>query len=230
MIREIKLEQFQGPLDLLLQLIEQEELNITEISLAKVTGQYFDYLKGMKESDFGELADFLVIAAKLVYLKSRRLLPYLQPEEDEGPGLAEQLKMYARYREASRQVEDLWNSGKIGYGRVEPALKTEEFILPNNARPENLRAAMVLLLNRLKPASPLPRVTIDRGVSVRQKIEAIFDFLKRWRKFGFGQLFKKNRNKTEVIVSFLALLELVKQEQVSIRQETAFAELEIQRI
>src|SRR3989338_6596602 len=120
MAKEIKLEKFQGPLDLLLQLIEQDELNITEISLSNVTEQFFDYLNKLEESRSEELADFLVIATKLVYLKSKHLLPYLYPEADEGPSLAEQLKLYKRYADASKEIGRLWEQGSIASGRIEP--------------------------------------------------------------------------------------------------------------
>src|SRR3989339_1639297 len=107
MENKLKLDNFEGPLDLLLQLIEQEDLNITDIALSKITEQFFVHLDKMGKNRSEELADFLVIAAKLIFLKSKNLLPYLNPEEDEGESLADQLKMYKRYVEASKNIDEL---------------------------------------------------------------------------------------------------------------------------
>lgn len=230
MSQEVKLEQFTGPLDLLLQLIEQDQLNITEISLTRVTEQFFAYLDTLGASRPDELADFLVIATKLVYLKSKQLLPALQPEVGEGPSLADQLKMYARYREASKFIEELWNRGTVAYGRIEPRIVSTEFVLPNNAVAGELTKAMVWLLNRLKPVNPLPEVSIDRTISVRQKVESIFNSLKQLGKLTFSKLLGRAENRTDLIVSFLALLELVKHGRVSIEQSDSFSEMEIKKI
>jgi len=228
-MKEIKLEQFSGPLDLLLQLIEQEELNITEISLSKVTEQYFDYLNKLEEHRPEELADFLVIATKLVYLKSRNLLPQILPEEEDGPTLAEQLKMYKRYIEASKEINRLWEAGNLGYGRMEPPLKAEGFVLPVNARAEDLKSALYNLLKRLKPINPLPKVSIDRAITVKQKIESIYNLLKQHKKISFMKILAEAENKTELIISFLAILELVKAGSATARQDRSFSDLEISK-
>jgi len=230
MSTEIKLEKFQGPLDLLLQLIEQEELNITEISLSKVTEQYFDYLNRLDESRPEELADFLVIATKLVYLKSRNLLPYLTAEEDDGPSLADQLKMYKRYVEASAHISQFWTAGKIAYGRLEPPVKLDHFVLPLNAAAEDLKNALLGLLKKIKPLSPLPRVTIDRTVSVKNQIDYISNLLKQQKNISFSSILDKAENRTEVIASFLALLELVKQLKITINQKQSFEDILITKV
>lgn len=230
MTAELTLEKFQGPLDLLLQLIEQEKLQISEISLSKVTEQYFEHLKTLGEDCSEELADFLVIATKLVYLKSKYLLPYLYPEADEGPSLAEQLKLYKRYAEASKVVEQLWLGGNIAYGRVEPAPIPDSFVMPANATANVLRGSMTFLLQRLKPLAALPQAAIDHAVSVKQKIAAIYERLKEFKKMSFRDIVQGVENRTEVIVSFLALLELVKQEKISIHQTNAFEEMVIRRV
>lgn len=226
----ITLEKFQGPLDLLLQLIEQEKLNITEIAIARVTEQYFAYLSGLGETRSDELADFLVIATRLVYLKSKELLPYLYPEEDEGPSLADQLKLYKRYADASKTLEKLWNNSALAYGRVEPPAKPVGFVLPRNALAENLRSSFLLLLQHLKPMAPLPQVSIDRSVSVRQKIESIYNVLQRLKQISFKNLLAETKNRTEVIVSFLAVLELVKAEKIAIKQTSAFEEMMLKKV
>jgi len=227
MTSEVKLEKFQGPLDLLLQLIELEKLNITEISLSQITEQYLGYLDKMESNRSEELADFLVIATKLVYMKSRTLLPFLYPEEEEGPTLADQLKMYQQYIEASRKLNIFWNQNRIAYGRVEPPVKSLEFVLPLNGRADDLFVAMQKLVFRLRPLNPLPRITIDRAMSVKQKIESIWNVLKEHKKINFSDLISKAENKTDVIVSFLALLELMRDQKAFINQDSAFGNMEV---
>lgn len=226
MSHDLKLEKFEGPLDLLLQLVDQEKLSITEISLAKVTEQFFSYLDKLEKNRPEELADFLVVAARLIYLKSHHLLQYAYSEEEEsGPGLADQLKLYKQYVEASKVINSLWGANKIAYGRIEPPLKAKEFVVPANAGKNNLCDSMVILLNRLKPLEPLPKVTIDHSISIKQKIDSIRNLLKSGKELSFKNILSSAQNKTEVIVSFLAILELVKQQSVRFRQVNAFADL-----
>jgi len=226
MVTDLKLEKFEGPLDLLLQLVDQEKLSITEISLSKVTEQFFSYLDKLEKNRPEELADFLVVAARLIYLKSHSLLQYAYPEEeDNGPGLADQLKLYKQYVEASKTVNSLWEAGKIAYGRIEPPVQSKEFVLPTNVTTNSLYNSMVFLLNRLKPMEALPKVSIDHSVSIKQKIDSIRNLLKNGKEFSFKNLLSSAQNKTEVIVSFLAILELVKERSVRFRQVDAFADL-----
>lgn len=230
MAHEIKLEKFQGPLDLLLQLIELEKLNITEVSLSQITEQFLGYLDKLENDRSEELADFLVIGTKLVYLKSRTLLPYLYPEEEDGPSLADQLKMYQQYISASKKLNILWSQNRISYGRVEPPVKATEFVLPLNARAEDLLKSIQKLVSRLRPANPLPKITIDRAVSVKQKIESIWTTLKLHKKMNFNDLISQSENKTDVIVSFLALLELMRDQKAYIDQENSFGNMEVKII
>lgn len=229
-MKEIKLEQFTGPLDLLLQLIGEQKLNITDIALSQVTEQYFVYLNKLEDNRPEELADFLVIATKLVYLKSRQLLPEAVSESEEGPSLADQLKMYKRYLDASKELLQMWNKGLIGYGRLEPPVKPEGFVLPANAHSEDLKNSYYQLLKRLKPINPLPRAIIDRAITVKDKIEVIYNLLKKHRRLSFSQLLASAESKTEVIINFLALLELVKSGSAAIKQIKSFADLEILKI
>lgn len=223
---DLKLEKFEGPLDLLLQLVDQEKLSITEIALAKVTEQFFSYLDKLEKNRPEELADFLVVAARLIYLKSHSLLQYAYPEEeDNGPGLADQLKLYKQYVEASKVVNGLWEANKIAYGRIEPPVKNKEFVLPANATTNNLYDSMLSLLKRLKPLEPLPKVAIDHSISIKQKIDSIRNLLKNGKEFSFKNLLSSAQNKTEVIVSFLAILELVKQQSIRFKQVNAFEDL-----
>ncbi len=230
-MKEVNLEKFTGPLDLLLSLVEDQKMEITEISISQVTEQFFNYLNKLENEAPEELADFLVVATRLVYLKSKTLLPYLTPEEDEGPDLANQLKMYKKFVEASVLINEMWNEKKLAYGRIEPLpVVIKDFIVPQNAGLEDLKNNFLHLLKKLKPLDPLPQTKINRAISVKQQIESIFNLLKSAKKISFSQVVKGAQSRTEVIVSFLALLELLKTEKIFITQNNSFEDMEINKL
>ena len=224
----ISQEKFSGPLDLLLQLIDKEELEITEISLSKITEQYLAELEKIENSNEEELADFLVIATKLVYIKSKHLLPYLYEEEEEE-NLADQLKMYKKFIEASVIIEKMWENDKKSYGRLEPPKKQAELILPSNAVVDNLHESFVNLLKRLKPVDPLPTAKIDHSISISEVISHLKNTLKNIKKFRFSELFKNSKNKTEIIIGFLAVLDMIKKGEVYVKQNQSFEDFEISK-
>ena len=226
---KIKLEQFEGPYDLLLQLIADKKLEITEIAISEVTEQYLAYLDTLEKKRPEELADFLVVAAKLLLMKSSRLLPQFAPEEEEGPSLEEQLKLYKAFLDASKTVNTMWLNGKRASFRVEPPRRPEAFLPPKNFMLEALHESMVQLLNRLKPPKELPLARIDKAVSMKEKIDVIRRLLKSRKQFSFSELLKDSKNRTEIIVGLLALLELVKLKVVGLRQEKGFGEIVVER-
>ena len=227
---EIKLEKFEGPLDFLLQLVEQEKMAITDVSLSEITEQFLVYLDKMEDDRSENLADFLVIATRLVYLKSKHLLPFLQTEEDEGTSLADQLKLYKEYLEASKKINIFWNANRISYGRLEPPVRQEGFVMPLNAQLNDLRNSFLYLLKRLTPINPLPQVKMDRAISVKQTIDNIRNILHSHRQLNFKQLLSNAASRTEIIVSFLAVLELIKENAIYIKQGNSFGEMEINKI
>ncbi|MDP2692457.1 MAG: segregation/condensation protein A [bacterium] len=227
---KIKLEQFDGPFDLLLSLINDNKLNINEISLSDITEQYLQYLDKLEKNKEEELADFLVVGTRLLYLKSRLLLPQFAPEVDEGQSLEEQLRLYKAFVESSRKVNKLWENKYRGVFRVEPPRVSKEFVVPINLNNNILHDNMVQLLRRLKPLKPLPETKIDRAVSMKERLDKIRAILKKTKRINFFELLDNANNRTEIIVSFLALLELVKQKTVVLKQDTSFADIAIERV
>lgn len=221
------LPQFEGPLDLLLQLIEEEKMPLTDLALSKVTEQFMAQLKEMPEEHSSQLADFLVVATKLLYLKSRLLLPYLYPEEAEGPTLSDQLKLYKEYVLASKDVAELWNRLGMSYGRIEPKIKVEGFFLPENVTLLAVERTFWDVLKRLRPLKALPQVAIDRTISLKEKVEAIYRALQSVSKITLQSMTKDAQNRTELIVTFLAILELAKQQRVYLKQDVCFEEMEV---
>ena len=226
---DITLDQFNGPFSLLITLIDDEKLSISEVSLSKVTEQYLTYLDGLEEKKAEELSDFLVVASRLLLLKARLLLPQLAPLEEEGPDLADQLRLYKMFVKASRHLNQKWMSNFISYGRTEAVRTATEFVIPENVTTSRLHESMWRLIKRIRPPKPLPNMTIDKAVSLRDTIDRFKTLFKKLNALTFDQCLTEKGNKTEVLVSFLAILELVKQNIVSLQQEGNFGTIHIQK-
>jgi segregation and condensation protein A len=231
MAYEVHIASFEGPLDLLLQLVEAEKLEITEISLVQVTDPFLAHLRAA-ESKLGpqELADFLLVAAKLVYLKSKALLPtVLDPELEEGPDLATQLKMYQAFVQAAAQLGMLAKAATSSWGRARPTV----FPLEKAFRPpEGLTIEMILqsyraLVRRIEPLARLPRAAVDRVVSLEEKMLQLTERLREARKVSFHSFLAEADSRLEIAVSFLALLELIKQRTLRVEQADLFSEIHL---
>lgn len=227
---QIKLDKFEGPLDLLLQLIEEEELDITEVSLLKVAEQYIDYLNKIEEERPERLADFLVVAARLLFLKSRALLPELTFEDESGADeLEAQLKLYQKYFAASRQIEQIISAGRVAYGRREYQLAAaRKYILPPSLNPAKLAQLMREVLSAIQPFVKLTAASVRKIVSIKHKIIKIRELLRLKDQANLREI-ADGLDAQELIVSFLGMLELCKQGELAIRQEVLFGEIVLQR-
>lgn len=227
-MRDVKVATFSGPLDLLLQLIEQQELDISQVSLATVTEQYITSLQAMAELPVDELADFLVIAAKLLLIKSRLLIPGDElPADDAGLDLERQLKMYREFVEAAKGVAKLWNRHRAVYGREGSAMIEPIFHPPEHLAPNDLHELMFGVLKELEPLTRLPQTVIVRSINIREKINQIKDRLRRDPTTSFHDLLQLATSKTDVIVTFLAVLELVKLRSVTVNQDHQHGNVDI---
>lgn len=230
-MNEIKLENFSGPLDLLLSLIDNQKLDINEVALSTVTEQYLHHLDKIEEKKPEDLADFLVVATRLLLLKSSRLLPQFGiSDEEAGPTLEEQLRLYKAFVEASKKLNKLWLRNRHSIFRIEPPRCPKEFVAAENFGLSSLRESMERLLFKLTPPKPLPQTHIDKAITIKEKIEQIRKIFQTAEKIGFSQLINNNKNRTEVIVSFLALLELVKQKTIALNQDDNFGEIVINKV
>ena len=211
----------------MLQLIERSELDITKVSLAKVTDQFLGYLDQVEEIVPEEVADFLVVAAKLIYLKSQTLLPNLElPVEAEAGDLERQLKIYQQYYEASKTIEKLLKRRHFSFVRLKPMRLRllQGFAPPPGLQGRQLAAAFAEVLERLEEIRRLPKILIAKAVSIKERINELRQHLMTNLQATFGQLSKAN-NKLDTIVSFLALLELVKQRVVQVDQKSLFKDI-----
>jgi len=224
-------EKFEGPLDLLLQLILQEELDISQVSLSKVADQYVAHVKSAKgKIPPEELADFLVIAAKLVFMKSRLIMPCLVEDiVEDGPDLASQLRLYRRFMHAASELNERWDAGRISFARERKPVRTLEasFSPPPGITVQSMKEAMERVIARLTPIVRLPQAAVKRVIRIQDKISELAKRLRSKSKFHFSHFVKDAKDKQERVVSFLALLELVKQRVVKVEQEDLFEEIEI---
>ncbi len=228
---EVKLEQFDGPLHLLLDVIESQELPITDISLAQVTESYLSHVNA-NEVPPAELADFLVVATKLLYIKSKAILPVPQQEEQEVPStLALQLRLYKEFVDASLKLEDLWDGPLCSFPRAQADVITlQGFELAPGLDVGALQESFSRLLKRLEPFFNIQRAAMERVVSVKERLREMHDAILARSQMHFSYMVKGAKSKVDVVVSFLALLELVKQQVVTTVQGGSFSEIEIKRI
>lgn len=231
MALSFKIEKFEGPLDLLLQLIEAEELSISEISLSKITNQYIESLKEVAVKDPDELADFLVVAAKLLLLKSRELLPGAVAVEEDGPSLETQLKMYKIFWDAAQKLDARIKQKRWLFFRDKlPAAITPRFSPPPSVSVAKLHSSFLGVLSKITPVIKYPEERMKRTVSIQEKINSIKNIMEKEATIRFHQVLKGSKDKTEVVVNFLALLELVRSRMVSVEQNEEFGEIVINRV
>jgi segregation and condensation protein A len=224
---------YEGPLDLLLSLIERAELDITAVSLAAVTDQYLEHLRGAEEQKPDEISSFLVIAAKLVQIKSEALLPRppeREPgEEDPGVSLVEQLKLYKRYKEIAAWLEDRQMKNLRTFLRVAPPPKVEPKLDLSNLTLEKLLTAAESAFAKTIDKKPLGTIITPPKVTIREKIDLITKTLKNIQRMTFNGLIADKTTRVEIVVTFLALLELVKRYRVTAKQDVLFGDIEFER-
>lgn len=227
----VKLEQFQGPFSLLVQLIDEKKLSINEISLGQVTEQFLEHMKLVEETHPEELADFLVVASKLLLIKSRTLLPVLEVDEDEG-SLEDQLKLYQAFVKASQVIEVRLSERRMLFARTLPKLAEVKPVFTPDASLTlvALGQAMLDVLNALQPILTLPERLIERAISIQEKLAHIRDVISKRLQVRFSQVLSSSASRVEVVVSFLAVLELLKQRTIRVSQSRAFHDILIKRV
>lgn len=226
----VKLPLFEGPLDLLLHLIEKQELDITAISLAAVTDQFIAYLGALEDVQAGVIADFLVVAARLLLIKSRLLLPkppVLDDDDEEDPGemLVRRLRAYKRFKEMAGLLREREESGLRSHIRVAPPPTLDTRLLPGQATLDDLIAAMQSVLAQAPELQPVEAMVSSRKVTVREKINLIETLVARGEPVPFGRLVSDSSSRIEIVVSFWAVLEMIKRGRLNARQSELFGEI-----
>ena len=223
---------YAGPLDLLLQLIERAELDITRLALSQVTDQYLAYMRDLETNTAEEVSAFLVIAAKLLQIKSEALLP--RPpvreigEEDPGEALARQLLAYKRYKEIAETLYKRESSGLRTFLRVTRPPKIQAKADLSEFSLDDILLAARNAFNQADSRKNLNTVVAAPRVTIREKIAVIVASLRKLRRTSFSSLIGQNRNRLDVVVTFLAMLELVKRHFVNATQDSLFGEITLE--
>lgn len=240
--QQIELPVFSGPLDLLLHLIERSELDITAVSLAKVTAQYLEQVGGMKENRIEQLVDFLVIGAQLVLIKSRALLPKPpailaaegEDEEDPGEALARRLRVYKQFKEAAAWLKERDEAGLRSYLRVAAApagLRPREGRLDmSGVTVETLYTAVLEALRRSETLEESVHVAQKPRFTIEGQLSRLRRLLHRYERVGFRELLSGEVSRSELSVTLLAVLETVKRREAITQQAEMFGPIEIVRV
>ncbi|MCD4738325.1 MAG: segregation/condensation protein A [Anaerolineae bacterium] len=232
---QVQIPFFKGPLELLLHLIEEEELDITQLALAQVTNQFLNYVETMRDELHIEVvADFLVVAAELMWIKSKTLLPQRpltdtnsEQGEEVVNELVQQLRAYRRYKEAAQLLREREHAGVRAYIRVAPLPRPREITL--DLAGLTVERLQTLAQEIIYPRKPHPEAAIQRPrISIGKQIALIHQQLQHWKRLDFRTLLSKQPTRLEVVVTLQAVLELIKQQVVRAFQSDRFGDILIE--
>ncbi|MCR5143937.1 MAG: segregation/condensation protein A [Lachnospiraceae bacterium] len=241
---EFKLQVFEGPLDLLLHLINKNKVSIYDIPIVEITNQYMDYLRQMKEADLNIMSEFMYMAATLLDIKSKMLLPAQETEdedeEDPRAELVQQLLEYKLYKCMAFNLKDRqMDASKIFYKeasipeeveKYQPPIDTTGLMddLTLNQLNDIFKSVIKRQKNRIDPVRSKFGSIKKEEVSVEQKMEYLQNYATSHRHFSFREMLENSSTKLEVIVTFLAILEMMKAGSIVISQEEIFGDIEIE--
>lgn len=233
----IKINEFEGPLDLLLHLIKKSNIDIYDISIDEITKQYLDYINKMEELNINVASEYLVMASELMELKSKLLLPNQKNEEDTEneeneeeitrENLIQRLIEYQKYKEITSDFKILEQQRKQIYIKSPEnltALYNKEIINDGNTTIDDLVKAFEKFLERKEKEKPLSTKVTNKEYSVKKRKSAIKNFLKEKGKAEFTELFQEY-NKSYIVVTFMSILELAKEDEININQNENFSEI-----
>lgn len=229
----VELDGFAGPLDLLLNLIEAEELDITQVALASVTNEYLQSIEGMQEHNPDAIVDFLVIASQLMVIKSKALLPLLILDEEEELDARElefRLKQLKLFRDYSLNIEKALAKKHILFAQRFVPPKHINFLPAENISIESIQQALREVLHALPQEEFLDEEIIQAGMSTKEKMGHIRKNLEKLTKIRFQDMVMDKKSKMEVVITFLAMLELLKQRIISVEQSEQFGEMTLTHV
>ena len=232
---QVKLQAYEGPLDVLLNLIEERKLEITQVSLAEVTGHFIEYVE-REHIPPGIIAEFLAVAARLLLIKTKALLPFLtlsEEEEEELVDLETRLKLLARFREAGKNLRKLVRQRHFAFGREILQTTTVTFYPPQNVTADTLHIFFKRIADDFKAffeKQQYAGATLEKVVSLEERIKHLMRIIEQAFEKRFGDVVSDAKNKMEIIVTFLAMLELIKQHIVQVEQQGVFGEITIKKL
>ncbi|MBQ9314189.1 MAG: segregation/condensation protein A [Clostridia bacterium] len=233
----IKMDNFEGPLDLLCHLIDKNKMDIFDIKINDITDQYIEYLSYMKQMNLEITSEFIVMASRLLYLKSKHLLPVLEEEEEEDEfDLVKLLIEYKKYKEITKVFKENLNTfGKRCYKLP------EKIELPKNKLDKVFDASTIIdtyanfvrkeIEKKNLDAENINRIAVSEKYTIQSKIREILKTLWKKPQFIFNKLFNvKKKPKAEVVTAFLSLLELSKLERIKVTQNSLFGDISVTKI
>lgn len=227
----IKTQTFEGPLELLLDLVEKRKFLINDISLASVTDEYMRQVSIMQELSLPNTAQFINLAATLLLIKSKSLLPILELTQDEEEGIDDleiRLKRYQLYRDIAKDLEVIFGT-TMTHERQYSAPSSPLFVTDKYTTKESLLAAMGDVLVNLPRKEVKPKVQVRKVISLEEMIATLHERIEKQVKLRFSELIENSKEKTNIIVGFLAILESVKQGSILAAQAGKFEDIHIEK-
>lgn len=234
----IKIENFEGPLDLLCHLVDKNKMDICDIKIAIITDQYLEYLTKMREKNLEVTSEFIVMASKLIYLKSKSLLPSVieeNPEENEFD-LVKLLLEYKQYKEYTFSLRERLDVYYKRFYKMPEKVELPKAKLEKDYSPDVIPQVYADFMKRENEkknlqADNIKKLAISEKYTVQSKIREIIKELIKKPKFVFNKLFNtKKKEKTEVITAFLSLLELSKMSRIKVSQDSLFGDISVEKI
>lgn len=233
----IKIENFEGPLDLLCVLIEKNKMSIYDININEIADQYIEYIKKMEEMNLEVASEFLVMASELLYLKSKRLLPSKQEDEEEltEEELIRRIIEYKKYKDITLKLKESFESNSSRFFKLAEKIELQKQELEQNYE-ENIISTMYEnvvernLEKENKNAKNIEKIAITETYTIASKVKDMFKELVKHKKFVFNKLFSINKhNKQEVVTAFSGLLELSRRNKVVTSQEELFGDITVEK-
>lgn len=232
---EVKIDAFEGPLDLLLHLIKESKVDIWEVKIVDITNQYLNYIQAMENLNLNIASEYLVMASELVEMKSKMLLPRLvtedeTEEEDPREKLIQRLVEYQKYKDMTKSFKELESIRHEFYTKAPENLKEyadNETVISNDVTLDDLMLAFQKFLERKKASQPLSTTVTKKEITVEERRKSIRSILKQKGKVDFFDLFEVV-TKEYVVVTFLAILEMARKSELIIYQENDFDKITVE--
>ena len=233
----LKIDNFEGPLDLLCHLIDKNKMDIYDINLSEITDKYIEYLKEQEELNLEIASEFLVMASTLLYLKSKKLLPKQEEEEEEltEEELIRRIIEYKKFKEISKKLKENYQEYSNRYYKFQEEIKLPKQKLEKEYEKDTIPKIYEALVKRNEEkvnqnAKNIEKIAITDNYTVASKVKEMYKILIKQKRFIFNKLFSINkRNKQEVVTAFSGLLELSRRNKVETSQKELFGDIEVEK-
>lgn len=233
----LKIDNFEGPLDLLCHLIDKNKMDIYDINLSEITDKYIEYLKEQEELNLEIASEFLVMASTLLYLKSKKLLPKQEEEEEEltEEELIRRIIEYKKFKEISKKLKENYQEYSNRYYKFQEEIKLPKQKLEKEYEKNTIPKIYEALVKRNEEkvnqnAKNIEKIAITDNYTVASKVKEMYKVLIKQKRFIFNKLFSINKkNKQEVVTAFSGLLELSRRNKVETSQKELFGDIEVEK-